>query len=94
MTVTLKVDKITSDLKRRQKLLDQVPDRAFDFWYKETPIRTGNARRRTHLRGNTIEARYPYAQRLDEGYSRQSPEGMSRPTERFIQRLVRTIMRK
>lgn len=94
MTVRKTVDKITSATQRQQRQLDQLPQRALDFWVKTTPIRTGNARRRTGLRGDTIEARYPYAQRLDEGSSRQAPRGMSEPTQEFIDRAVKRIMRK
>lgn len=62
------------------------------FAYKEfvdnTPIRSGNARRNTKLRGNIIDADYPYAQRLEEGYSRQSPKGMTEPTLEAVREYV------
>jgi hypothetical protein len=58
---------------------------AAQFFIAHTPIRTGNARSHTDLRGKTtIVADYPYAERLDEGYSPQAPAGMSRPTEDHI----------
>jgi hypothetical protein len=47
---------------------------------KNTPVRSGNARRSTKKSGNTIDANYPYAQRLEEGYSKQAPKGMTEPT--------------
>ena len=40
----------------------------------------GNARRKTVLRSNEIQANYPYAQRLEEGWSSQAPKGMTEPT--------------
>lgn len=46
----------------------------------ETPVRTGNARSHTALIRDEIVADYPYAQRLDGGWSHQSPAGMTRPT--------------
>lgn len=94
MTVRKTVDKITGATRRQKRLLAELPNRAHEFWVKKTPIRTGNARRKTVLRGNTIEANYPYAQRLDEGYSRQARDGMSEPTEKFIDRALRFILRK
>lgn len=94
MTVRKTVDKITGATQRQKKLLAQLPDRAHKFWVKTTPERTGNAKRRTSLRGNTIEANYPYAKRLDEGYSKQAPNGMSEPTKEFIDRAIRFILRK
>lgn len=55
-------------------------DAGFPVFVANTPVRTGNARRRTSKTTNTIDATYPYAQRLDNGYSRQSPAGMTKPT--------------
>jgi hypothetical protein len=94
MTVRKTVDNITGATQRQQQLLARLPQRAHEFWVRATPIRTGNARRKTRLRGDTIEADYPYAQRLDEGYSPQAREGMSEPTQRFIDRAIRAILRK
>jgi hypothetical protein len=87
MSVTLKVNTITSSLKRVQKKLLQVPKEAYQEFVDETPIRSGNARRKTRLQGKTINANYPYAKRLDEGYSKQSPDGMTKPTEAFIKKI-------
>jgi hypothetical protein len=66
--------------------LEKVPDhiirQAHKVFVKETPIKSGNARRRTKLKSQKqqIHANYPYAQRLDTGWSRQAPDGMSKPT--------------
>lgn len=95
ITFSVKVtDKITSANKRRAKLLRLVPRQAYREWVAHTPIRSGRARRSTVLKGETIEARYPYAQRLDEGYSNQAPDGMSKPVGAYLQRLLDRIMRK
>jgi hypothetical protein len=59
-----------------------------------TPKDTGNARRQTRLSGNTIEANYSYAGALDKGWSKQAPQGMTKPTERFIKNRLDKIMRK
>ena len=53
---------------------------AYKAFVKNTPVRSGNARRNTRKSGNAIDANYPYAQRLEEGYSRQAPKGMTEPT--------------
>lgn len=87
-------NKITPDLKRKKQLLDKVPKEAYDVFKKTTPIKTGNARRKTRLQGETIKADYQYATELDDGKSRQAPEGMVKPTERFITKRVKQIMRK
>lgn len=62
---------------------------AYKFFRDITPVRSGNARRNTHLTGDTIQGDYPYATRLDNGYSRQAPNGMSRPTEQFVQDYIK-----
>ena len=71
-----------------------LPKEAYDYFVDSTPIRTGNARSKTRLRGNTIDANYPYAERLDDGYSRQAPKGMSQPTEKFLQKRIDDLIGK
>lgn len=78
--------------RRIQRQLNKLPDEAYDVFRKETPIRTGNARSKTRLRGDTIDANYPYAQRLDDGYSRQSPRGMILPTLEYLRKRLRQII--
>lgn len=87
-------DKITPKLKRVQKALDNLPKEALQEFVKNTPVRTGNARSKTRLRDkDTIGAMYPYAGKLDEGYSPQAPAGMTKPTEDFIQKRFAQIMK-
>ena len=85
---------MTPSLDKIQRDLQQVPREAHDFFVKGTPKRTGNARNKTRLQGNVINAGYNYADRLDKGYSRQAPKGMTAPTTSFITRLLRRIIRK
>jgi len=94
MTVRKLSDTMSMSLSRVAKRLATLPREAYNFWVQETPVRSGNARRQTQLRGDTIDANYPYARRLDQGYSSQSPQGMSRPTERFIRNRLRSMLRK
>lgn len=61
---------------------------AYKTFKDKTPIRSGNARNKTKLRGNTIDANYPYAQRLEEGYSKQAKNGMTEPTINNIRNYV------
>jgi hypothetical protein len=86
---------MSASIRRIQSQLDRLPAEALNVFVKATPKDTGNARRKTKLVAKkTIEARYPYASRLDRGWSRQAPQGMTRPTERFIQQRLRRIIRK
>lgn len=87
-------NRITPSLMRIVSKLSTVPKKAFDVFIANTPVASGNARRKTKLVGNAIRADYAYATRLDEGYSRKRPEGMTKPTERFLSDEVKKIMRK
>jgi hypothetical protein len=68
--------------------LDDLPEEAHKEFIKNTPVRSGNARRNTRLDNTKIVADYPYSQRLDEGYSKQARQGMTEPTEQWIQKEV------
>lgn len=68
--------------------VNKVSDVAYKAFVKNTPIRSGNARRKTRKSGNTIDAEYPYAQRLEEGYSKQAPQGMTEPTLQEVRQYV------
>jgi hypothetical protein len=85
---------MTPSLRRISAALTKLPSEAYTIFKDETPIKTGNAKRRTRLQGQVIKADYDYATELDAGKSRQAPEGMSRPTEQFITKRVNEIMRK
>ena len=78
---------ITVNDKEFRGLLKDIMKTANADWQKAgthfrsiTPIDTSNAKRRTSTRGKVIKADYGYASKLDEGFSRQAPNGMSDPT--------------
>lgn len=66
----------------------------YDYFIRKTPYRSGNARRSTQLRDNNIQANYPYAGRLDQGYSPKAPDGMTEPTIKHLQDYVQSRLRK
>jgi len=76
------------------ELQTKVTKKAFLEFKVRTPVRTGNAKRKTRLKGNTIHAAYPYATNLDKGSSRQAPQGMSKPTTDLITKEIEKIFRK
>lgn len=92
--LNVKVDNQIKGLLKKQKTqIDQIPRKAFKVYEQNTPIRSGFARRNTKLaRQRIIEANYPYAKRLDEGWSKQSPQGMTEPTLEFIEKEFLRIM--
>lgn len=87
-------NQISPSLKRIRTELSKVPKEALDKFKAATPVKSGNARRRTRLQNNTIVADYPYATDLDMGKSPKAPQGMSKPTEQYITKRVNNIMRK
>lgn len=64
-------------------------EEAYQYFRSITPIRSGNARRNTRRQGDEVRADYAYATRLDTGWSKQAPNGMSEPTTKFIQEYIR-----
>jgi hypothetical protein len=82
-----------AQLKTVMAKLNRLPTEALNHFVSITPIDKGNARRSTSLTGNkTIHANYAYAQRLDQGYSKQfGGKGMTKPTEKFIRDRVKQI---
>lgn len=94
MSIKMTVNTMDSKIDAINRQLQTVPQAAIKEFVKNTPIRTGNARRNTRLRQNVIEADYSYAQPLDDGYSSQSPNGMTEPTRKYVRALVRNILRK
>jgi hypothetical protein len=92
MKMSLVKSNIAPKLSQRQKALGQIPKLAHKRFVQETPIDSGRARRSTRLSNDTIVANYPYATRLDNGYSRQAPTGMWEPTLKYIRQLLRNII--
>lgn len=84
--INKRIQQLSSNLSS-QKLASK----AYDFFKNITPKDTGNAQRRTTLKGDEIQANYPYAQRLDQGYSKQAPRGMTKPTDEFIVKEIKKI---
>jgi hypothetical protein len=77
-------------------ILDQnkMANEAHKVFLQNTPVRTGNARANTILERNEIIADYPYAVRLDQGWSKQKPKGMSSPTIKFLQDYIKKNLGK
>jgi hypothetical protein len=61
----------------------------YPVFVKNTPIDTGNARAKTTKTATEIQASYPYAKRLDQGYSKQSRDGMTKPTVTAIRAYIK-----
>ena len=76
------LDRLVKELRKEAAALPQVSLAKF---VSLTPVDKGFARRNTKLRGkDVIVADYPYAERLDNGWSKQAPRGMSEPFEQWF----------
>jgi hypothetical protein len=85
---------MSQSLARIEQKLKNVPKKALEIWLDNTPKRSGDAKKKTKLKGDTIHANYPYAKRLDEGWSKQAPNGISEPTEKALDEHLDKIIRK
>lgn len=89
------VTPLTGNMKKKLKKFDAdlktLKSESLDKFKELTPRRTGNARRKTTLHGSTIEANYPYAAKLDEGYSSQAPDGMVEPFQKWFSKKIKKI---
>ena len=68
--------------------------KALPTFLTNTAIRSGNARRNTDAVKNEIVADYAYATRLDNGWSKQRPNGMTKPTIKFLQDYIKKNLGK
>lgn len=87
-------DDVTPDIARIKRELQALPKDVYNFFVGVTPIDTGNARKNTKLSGNVINANYVYAEKLDQGYSKQAPKGMVEPTTQYLEKQVKKILGK
>jgi len=92
--ITVDISDALKNLKDIEQVQDRIIDESYQYFHDITPVRSGNARRHTDLKGTSIVADYAYAERLDRGYSRQAPFGMTKPTQVKIQQLIKKYLGK
>lgn len=85
---------MSQSLKKLEQVLEKLPEKALDIWIQNTPKKSGNARRKTKLKGKTIHADYAYAVPLNQGSSKQAPNGISEPTAEALNKHLNSRMRK
>lgn len=76
-----------------QKLPEKAMKEAYPFLKKTTPIKSGNARNKTRLNKLSIQSKYPYAGRLDEGWSKQASNGFTDPTIDELDNIIDDLIR-
>jgi|TARA_R110000744_G_scaffold373898_1_gene486324 hypothetical protein len=74
----------SSVFEKRMKKLSVLPkfllQDALRLTKENTPVASGNARNKTTIKGNKVVSDYAYAGRLDDGHSKQAPQGFTKPT--------------
>lgn len=95
MRINLKVkNTVAQSMAEYSKVAQRVAKKTYTYFSSITPVRTGNARRNTRLRDQTIEANYNYAGNLDQGSSSQAPQGMSGPSIEFMEKTFNEEIKK
>lgn len=84
-------DRYTARSRQIQNFLRDLPRNMKNEFQRLTPIDTGNARSKTELQGNEIQGNYPYANRLNTGWSQQAPQGMTDPTIEWVREQLRRL---
>lgn len=101
-------DKQVSDIER---YIDETLVRQMvEEYRKNTPKASGNARRNTRRKGNSVVGDYGYAGVLDQGlfpnppkagtgkttggYSTQAPKGMATPTIKYVQNQLEAFIKR
>lgn len=89
---------MTANSRRRLAQIEQQTDAnklarvGYEYFRRITPIDSGQARKNTRLVNNEIRAEYPYAVRLDQGWSRQARQGMVKPTIKYLTDYIRRTL--
>jgi hypothetical protein len=94
MPVKIDIKVFDKRMKQLAKLPKFLMAEALDLTKENTPIASGNARKKTVIKGNKIVSDYAYAGRLDSGYSKQAPNGFTEPTIKQLQQEANTFVRK
>jgi len=88
MKITVDISEFTELMNDLRETPKSIMKQLYPYYVNKTPIRSGNARNRTKLVNTTISSKYPYAGRLDEGWSAQAPSGFTNPSIDQLDRLL------
>lgn len=92
-----KVIGLTKAMRGMEREIADYLNDAAEVYYQEvrkvTPVKSGNAKRNWSKSSSkdsfVVENRVPYIERLEEGWSKQAPRGMTRPTLRAAKRRLK-----
>jgi len=92
--------KVTTELTDTvSQMVRQISQDLFNTIKGKTPVRSGRAKRAWRFKKQSetaykVSNNVPYIERLDEGYSKQAPRGMTRPALREVLARARTRRKK
>lgn len=94
MTVKVDTSEFIKMIKDAKTGTDQAWTNTGKYFKSITPIRSGNARRRTQTTDTEIQANYRYAEALDNGHSPQARSGMTEPSLAYYKKQIDNLVRK
>ena len=94
MKITINKRQFDSLVENLDEMPNAVMKTLYPYYVNKTPIRSGNARNRTKLNRKTINSKYGYAGKLDEGWSKQSPKGFTEPSIDQLQKLIENYVKR
>ena len=95
VTIQFNGTRVAADLKKEiDQTVRLISEDYFDLVKDKTPVKSGRAKRGWRLKKQKqfsyrVSNRVPYIGRLDDGYSKQAPRGMTRPAAREVLRTTR-----
>lgn len=99
ISVRLKSSRSIKDLQTQvQGLIKDIKEKTYQTARSLTPVDSGYARsqwkKRDQARGFKVTNATPYIPFLDQGWSRQAPKGITKPTVRTITGYIKTKSRR
>jgi len=94
MKITINKRQFDGLVKDLEEMPIAVMKTLYPYYRNKTPIRSGNARNRTKLNRNTINSKYDYAGKLDEGWSKQAPDGFTEPSIDQLDKLIGNYIKR
>ena len=94
--VTINDREVREMFKELEDMPQYVMEKTYPYLKDRTPVKSGNARSKTRLEKDksVIGSRYPYADRLNTGWSQQAPGGFTEPAIKEMDNLITDKIRK
>jgi hypothetical protein len=82
--------KSTTRIRQLKSILSEknLTEVVYKSFVEHTPVKSGNARRNTTRSSNEVNAAYGYAKKLDQGRSKQAPDGMVKPAVQALRAYI------